>query len=357
MQFGQGLEVGGDRQRWGPAQTHPEQPLRGQPLPARFQLRDDLRGGVLCPVLQSRQPARETPRLKLPPIPAVGGGRQLAGEPVQHPLGALGPPRLQLPVKAVLFSLDRIQDLGQRPVVITDGVGVKRILGQQAADLFEEVIDLRPDGQESVELIGRQRIALLSPVVLNRLGQERGLVGDQLLVEQAAAIEGVLAQHALAPGIDGVDGRLVHPLGGHGQPPGGLHPRRFIRVVRDQGAEEVVFRRGRGVAPEAAGRREEAGADAVGQFTGGRPGEGHHQDFGWHQGALEAVLPAVAEDQTQIERGDRPGLARPGGGLDQAAAPQGKLCGDQVLACRWRLGRHAAVTSLSGASSCGRVCT
>jgi hypothetical protein len=37
-----------------------------------------------------------------------------------------------------------------------------------------------------------------------------------------AAVEGVLAQHALAPGVDGVHGRVVHGLGGHRQAPGGL---------------------------------------------------------------------------------------------------------------------------------------
>ena len=67
-----------------------------------------------------------------------------------------------------------------------------------------------------------QRVALLAPVVLQGFGQALGLVGLQGFVQQAATVQRMLAQHALAPGINGEDGGIVHALGGQLQPPGGL---------------------------------------------------------------------------------------------------------------------------------------
>jgi hypothetical protein len=50
------------------------------------------------------------------------------------------------------------------------------------------------------------------------------VVGFQGLGEQAAAVEGVLAQHALAPAVDGRYRGFVHPLHGDFQAAGAARP-------------------------------------------------------------------------------------------------------------------------------------
>lgn len=166
------------------------------------------------------------------------------------------------------------------------------------------------------------------------------LVGSQRLVEGVAAVEGMLAQHALAPGVDGEHRRVVHRLGGHRQPPRGLGACGLVRVIGEQRGEQSVVAPGRGLAAKAARGFDQARADALGQLLGGRAGEGHHQNLGRKQRAVKggrrgvcagfvagvafARAPAVAEHQPQVERGDGPGLAGAGAGFDEAAAVEGK---------------------------------
>jgi hypothetical protein len=48
------------------------------------------------------------------------------------------------------------------------------------------------------------------------------LVGAEFFFVELAAVDGVLAQHALAPGINGEHGRFVHGFGGEREAPGGM---------------------------------------------------------------------------------------------------------------------------------------
>ena len=235
------------------------------------------------------------------------------------------------------------------------------VLRHQAAHVGDQGVHAPPDREHRVERLARQRVALLAPVVLRGLGLHGALVGAEFLVEQAAAVESMLAQHALAPGVDGVHGRVVHALCGQCQAPGGLGARRTLGVAGQQLRQEAVAVGHGGLAPEAPGGFEQARADAVGQLARGGAREGHHQDLGRAQRAGKAVLGAMAEHQAQVERGDGPGLAGAGAGLDEAATPEREVDGVQ----RGGLGRAHADTSGAGAAvsgpppgcACTRTCS
>ena len=124
-------------------------------------------------------------------------------------------------------------------------VGILRHLAQQRLHIGQERIHAGPHLQHLRQGIGAQAVALLAPVVLHGLGEQGFFIGHQLFVEQAGTVKGVLAQHALAPSVDGVDAGLVHALGGHGQSPGGLLARGRVSVVVQQALQVIVHRLGR----------------------------------------------------------------------------------------------------------------
>jgi hypothetical protein len=136
-----------------------------------------------------------------------------------------------------------------------------------------------------------------------------------------AAVECVLAQHPLAPAVDGVDGGLVHPLGCQLQLAGGAGAIVGARIFGDQFGQEIV---GKALAAEHGGSFAQACANALAQFGGGGLGEGDHQDLRRQQGRGGIAMP---EHQAQIQRGDRPCLARARAGLDQAYAVQWQVQG------------------------------
>ena len=187
-------------------------------------------------------------------------------------------------------------------------------------------------------------VKLLTPVVLHGVEAQCGLVAHQLFFEQAAAVKGVLAQHALAPGVDGVDGGVVHGLRGQRQAVGGLLAGFALGVVGLQFQQEIVF--GFGHAAEHLGRLGQAGPDAVRQLARGGAGEGHHQHVLRQQGAhRRGVGVAVAQHQAHIERSNRPGLARASARLDQLAATQWKGVRLQLVGAA-----HASSPSSSSSS-------
>ena len=121
-----------------------------------------------------------------------------------------------------------------------------------------------------------------APVVAHHLGVQVALVGFQGLGKEAAAVEGMLPQHAVAPGVDGGNRRLVHPLRGQLQPVGAAGPLRW-RVDLAQIMEQVLASgpgadAGR-ISAEIGRRLVQAGTNAVTQFLGGRLGEGDDQDL------------------------------------------------------------------------------
>ncbi len=259
-------------------------------------------------------------------------------------------------VAARLLGL--LHAVGQRACA---GAG-RQVLRGQAAHVVHQRLHAAPHGQHGVQGGAIERVALLAPVVLRSLDLHGGFVGAQFLVKQVAAVKGVFAQHALAPGIDGVHGRVVHAFGGQRQAPGGLGARRAIGVGGQQIGQEGIVRGHGRLAPKALRRFYQAGADAVRQFARGGAGEGHHQNVGRAQRAGKGLAAPVAEHQAQVERSNGPGFARARAGLDEAAAPQREIDGVQRRAVGATVqGRAHAASPVAGAglpaSGWMRTCT
>ncbi|MNP00242.1 hypothetical protein D3C76_920310 [compost metagenome] len=178
------------------------------------------------------------------------------------------------------------------------------------------------------------------------------MIGLKGLGKQAAAVEGVLAQHALAPTVDGRHRRFVHPLCGHVQAVGARRPQRRLIVIAQLLEQGIGFAQ---LTTEVARGFCQAGADAFTQLLGSGVGEGHHQDLWWQQLAAKALFTAMAEHQAQVQRRDGEGLAGTGTGLDQLAAMQGK---GQCQGGWGNTKAHRALSSLpgvcQGASNIGR---
>ncbi len=84
----------------------------------------------------------------------------------------------------------------------------------QIANTLAQVPGGFPVAQGLVHQRRRQRIDKGAPVIPGDLVQQFALVGFEGEFEQAAAVEGVLAEHAVAETVDGRYRRLVHPFGG-----------------------------------------------------------------------------------------------------------------------------------------------
>ena len=86
----------------------------------------------------------------------------------------------------------------------------------------------------------------------------------------------MLAQHALAPTVDGRHSSLVHPLGGDvetSRASGPLLASKLFTQLLDQGI------RGFDLATEEPGSLCQTGADTIAQLFGGRIGEGHDENL------------------------------------------------------------------------------
>ncbi len=178
------------------------------------------------------------------------------------------------------------------------------------------------------------------------------MVGFQGLGKQAAAVESVLAQHALAPAVDGRHCGFVHPLRGHVQAVGASCPQRWLVVIAQLLKQRIRLAQ---LATEKARGFCKTGTDAFAQLLGSSVGEGHHQDLWRQQLAAKALLATMAEHQAQVQRRDGEGLAGTGAGFDQLAAVQGKRQGQGG---RGNTKAHRALSSLpsvcQGASNIGR---
>ncbi len=142
---------------------------------------------------------------------------------------------------------------------------------------------------DPVQCRALQGVAMLPPVVAHDLGQQLAVIGLQGLAEQAAAVEGMLTQHALAPAMNGGDGRLVHPLRGQLQAPGAIEPPGGVEVIAQRRQQGIAL----AVTAKHTRRLHQAGTDAVTQLTGGGIGEGHHQDLRRQQGFGERRVIAM----------------------------------------------------------------
>jgi len=317
------------------------QALGRETVPTGFHRVLQLRQGAwrLRPTLQALQPFGAARRLELAAVPAGLPVGQLAQHPIEQDAGPFDPAGLQALQLRVALGLRPCHGLRQRA-----RLGPRQILVQQGAHVGVQCCHIGPHRSDLRHLLRTQRVQLLAPVVLHRLQTQRRFVGQQAFLKQVAAVERVFAQHALAPGIDRVDRRLVHGLRGQGQAVCGLFAGLALGVVGQQGFQKILIR-GQG-APEHLGRLGQPCANAVGQFARGRACEGHHQDVGGHQGAQRAcALLAMAQHQPDIECSNRPGLARAGTRLDQVTAAQRK-----AVHMQW-LRAHAASPSSPMASA------
>ncbi|MNZ54156.1 hypothetical protein D3C78_720500 [compost metagenome] len=207
----------------------------------------------------------------------------------------------------------------QRPVGIAEA---GFLLRQQRLQRAGQRLGAGPAVRHGIRRTAGERVEVAPPVVAHGFGEQFALVGGEVLGEQAAAVEGVLAQHAVAPAVDGRDGGLVHPFGGEAQQARAAGPAFGGIAVAQVHQQAVVLRLGLG---ETACRLGQAQADAVAQFLGGRVGEGHHEDFRRAQGPGERLLAAVGQHQPHVKKRDGEGLAGTGAGLDQAAAVQREI--------------------------------
>ena len=213
---------------------------------------------------------------------------------------------------------------------------------QQRLHVFDQRMHAGPDLEHFLQHLAGKRVALLTPVVLRGFGLALAFIGFQRFVKQIAAVKSVLAQHALAPGVDGVDGSIVHALRGHIESPGGSIALCARRIGVAQVAQEMVMRLGFGIATKTLHGLDQPRSNAVRQLARGSAGEGHDQNIGWHQRPGKAMFCTVAQHQAQIKRGNRPGLASACAGLDQARTPQRKVQWPQRLAALYFSGRvHA----------------
>jgi len=217
---GQGLQVGtqpGESVAFG-RQVHGiavlaagQQAFRREAVPAGLHaVLQGLRvGGALRPGLEHAQPFFAFLEAQLSAIPAVLLGRELRLDPAQQLLGPLGPAGLEGLQLRLPRGLRSGQHLRQR-ATLTLGQGH----GHEGLHVGVERSHIGPDAQHLRQLRRGHGVELLAPVVLHGMQAQRGFVTHQLLVKQVAAAQRVFAQHALAPGVDGVDGRVVHGLRG-----------------------------------------------------------------------------------------------------------------------------------------------
>ena len=205
--------------------------------------------------------------------------------------------------------------------------------GHQGAHVLFQRRHIAPNAQHLCHQGCAHGVELLTPVVLYRFKAQRSFVAHQVFFKQAAAVEGVFAQHALAPGVDGVHGRVVHGLRRQRQAMRGLLAQLAFGVFASELIQEGVV--GFDHVPEHLRGLGQPCADAVRQLAGGGAGEGHDQHVLRQHGAHRcgAIL-AVAQHQTHIERGNGPGFARAGAGLDQVAATQGEGVGMEGVGMR-----------------------
>ncbi len=219
-------------------------------------------------------------------------------------------------------------------------------LVEQGQDAAAQRVRGREDGGQRGGGLVAEGIAAAAPVIAYRFLQQARLVLAQFQLEQAARVEGVLAQHAVAEGVDGVDRGFVHPLRGRIQAVGA--GRMFVGgVVGEQAVEKGVMR-GCLLAPgEAAGGLGQTLADAFAQLPRGGLGEGDDEDLRRQQCPLEGRIAAVLQHQADVQRGEGIGLARAGAGLDQAAAVQREGQGIELA------GTHACTSSSAWCSTSG----
>ena len=166
---------------------------------------------------------------------------------------------------------------------------------------------------------------LMPPEVGEQGVDNFAIVVGQLVVEIATRFKRGVLQGALTEAVDGEDRRLVKTM--HRQQQTSVAG--SIRVLGMQFIEQGVVARSLFIHRQQLGQ---ALTNALAQFGGGSSGKGHHQNL------ADAEL--LLQQQARVQRGQGPGFAGAGAGLDQRAT--GEAVVQQVQAGA----AHASSSSL-----------
>ena len=336
-----------------------EQPVGRQPVGGGGRHRGQVLAGRAGPGGQRVPPTGQMVGAQLGFVERAGLFGQPAVQPLPQRVDARWPTVLERGQRVGPMLLRALQGVAQRgpwraclqALRPSRAVGVYtrpaagHTVRQQGAHVGQQLVHPGPDSQHLAQRGIGQRVDLGAPEIVGSLRQQPGFVGTQLIVEPAAAVKRMRVQHALAPGVDGVDRCLVHRLGGHRQLPGRRLTRGAARVVGQQRLQHAVVGLGPLLSAKAACGLDQAGADAVRQLPGGGAGERHDQDLRRPQRAAVGGNP-MAQHQAQVQRGDRPGLAGAGAGLDQPAAPQRQVQWVQIVGSS-----HSSIASPEGCAT------
>ena len=305
------------------------------------------------PVLQTAQPPQRGGGAQGVAVPVLALGVELLTQPHGHGLD------LALPIaqQRRQWGEPILQGLAQRGL----GCGLGPLTVQRA-QIALAVGHTAPHTLQAVHRRHRQAVDVFAPIVLHGFGEQSAVVGHQFFVPQAAAVKRVFAQHALAPGVDGEHGRVVHGVGRHGQAPRGAGALGWVGEFGQQAVQKRIglgARLGR-LATKGARGLHQTFADAAGQLVGGGASESHDQNLPGHERGNGAGVATMADHQAHIEGGDGPGFAGAGAGLDQAGAAQRKTQCVQVLglgsahthsSAKASASTHSAIHACNGAYS------
>ncbi|RMM03842.1 hypothetical protein APX70_08565 [Pseudomonas syringae pv. maculicola] len=164
----------------------------------------------------------------------------------------------------------RLDELGRRL-----GVGAA-VMAKQATYAGQQCRRTAPVFPHPGQRVTAHGVAESPPVIAQDFAEQVTVIGFEGLGEQAAAVESMLAQHALAPAVDGRDGGFVHPLRGDVQTAGTGRPLlglELLAQLADQfiGGTNFVTKE-----PRSFGQ---PGTNPVAQLFGGSVGEGHDEDL------------------------------------------------------------------------------
>ena len=175
------------------------------------------KGLVFGPGFDFLEPGLEIPRLHLAPVDTLAGDTFVTQG--QQLVGPLAPGHLEFKQGGSPL----LQAFGDQLRRLFTGEGVA-LAGEQPADSRQQGRRPAPIAAHPVQRIALHRITEQPPVIAQDFTEQIAVVGFQGLGKQAAAVEGVLAQHALAPTVDGRHRRLIHPLRGDVQAIGAAGP-------------------------------------------------------------------------------------------------------------------------------------
>ncbi|MNU95674.1 hypothetical protein D3C71_856960 [compost metagenome] len=176
-----------------------------------------LKGFVFCPGFDLLEPGLEVTRLHLATVDTLARDTFVAdGEQLVSPL----PPRhLEFQQCDPSFLQTLGDQLGR-----FFAFNVVALAGKQSANARQQRRRATPIATHPIQRIALHRVTEQTPVVAQDFTEQIAVIGFQGLGKQAATVERVLAQHALAPTVNRRNGSFIHPLRGNVQSIGAAGP-------------------------------------------------------------------------------------------------------------------------------------